>query len=164
MAERDRAAVHVGLLAVETEVLLHCQVLRSERFVDLDEIHVLHLEAGTLERLARRRSRTDPHDVRVDAADAARDDPRDRTEPGVLRGIGRSDDHRRGAVVDARGVAGGDRAVLLESRDKFLEYFRSRIGADVLVLVDDDLALLRLHRDRDDLLAEAARLTRLRGE
>src|SRR5439155_9997567 len=50
--ERDRAAVHVRLLAVEAEILFHRQVLRGERFVDLDEIHVLDLEAGALARLA----------------------------------------------------------------------------------------------------------------
>src|SRR5438876_357761 len=39
-----------------------------------------------------------------------------------------------------------------------------RVGADVLVLVDRDLALLGLHGDRDDLLAEAAGLARLRRQ
>src|SRR5205085_1786734 len=51
--ERDRAAVHVRLLAIEAEVFLHREVLRREGLVDLDEIHVLDLEAGALERLAR---------------------------------------------------------------------------------------------------------------
>src|SRR5207253_9172984 len=53
MPERDRAAVHVGPLAIETEILLHRQVLGRERLVDLDQVHVLDLEPGTLERLAR---------------------------------------------------------------------------------------------------------------
>src|SRR6266480_2113160 len=51
MAERDRTAVHVRLLAVEAEVLLHREVLRREGLVDLDEIHVLDFEARALERL-----------------------------------------------------------------------------------------------------------------
>src|SRR2546430_1037391 len=39
MAERDRAAVHVRLLAIEAEVLLDGEVLRRKRLVDLDEVH-----------------------------------------------------------------------------------------------------------------------------
>ena len=41
MAERDRAAVDVDLLAIEAQLLLDGQVLRGERFVDLDEIEVV---------------------------------------------------------------------------------------------------------------------------
>src|SRR5438445_255649 len=59
MPERDRAAVHVRLLAIEAEVLFHREVLRREGLVDLDEVHVLDFQAGELERLARRRCRTD---------------------------------------------------------------------------------------------------------
>src|SRR5207247_9722219 len=70
MSERARAAVHVRLLAVEAEVLLHREVLRRERFVDLDEVHVLDLEPGSLKRLTRRWRGADPHDVGVHAADA----------------------------------------------------------------------------------------------
>src|SRR5437867_2071431 len=53
MAKRDRAAVHVRLLAVEAEIFLHGEVLRGEGLVDLDEIHVGDLEASALERLTR---------------------------------------------------------------------------------------------------------------
>ena len=38
MAERDRAAVHVDLLAIEAELLLDREVLAGERLVDLEEI------------------------------------------------------------------------------------------------------------------------------
>ena len=40
MAERDGAAVDVDPLAIEAELLLDREVLRRERFVDLDEIDV----------------------------------------------------------------------------------------------------------------------------
>ena len=45
------------------------------------------------------------------------------------------------AVVDARGVAGGDRAFLGEGRAQLLQSFERRAGLDVLVLIDDDVAL-----------------------
>src|SRR5439155_18842969 len=35
--ERDRPAVHVGPVPVEAEILLHREVLRRERLVDLDQ-------------------------------------------------------------------------------------------------------------------------------
>src|SRR5438477_12725477 len=105
MAERDRAAVHVRLLAIEAELFLDGEVLRRERFVDLDEIHVLDLETGALQRLPARRCGADAHDVRVHAAHAARDDAGDGRQPGLRRGLRGCDDHRRGAVVDAARVA-----------------------------------------------------------
>src|SRR5579859_6661097 len=71
MAERDRAAVHVRLVPVEAEVLLDGEVLRRERFVDLDQVHVRDRQARALQRLAARRRGADAHDVRVHAAHAA---------------------------------------------------------------------------------------------
>ena len=44
MAERDRAAVDVDLVAIEAELLLDRQVLRGERLVDLDQIDVVERE------------------------------------------------------------------------------------------------------------------------
>src|SRR5436309_3180408 len=81
---------------------------------------VLALEARALQRLTRCRRRADAHDVRVHPAHAARDDARDWREPRLFRGIGRRDDHRSRAVVDAGRVARRDRAVLLESRHELL--------------------------------------------
>src|SRR5206468_11525745 len=83
---------------------------------------------------------------------------------GLRGGIRRRDDHRRRAVVDARRVPGRDRAVLLEPRDELRESLDRRVGADVLVLVHDHVALLLLDVDRHDLLGEPAVLARLRRE
>src|SRR5207253_9044075 len=46
MAERDRAAVDVGLLPVEPEFPLDGWVLGRKRLVALDQIHVPHPEPG----------------------------------------------------------------------------------------------------------------------
>ena len=40
MTQRNGAAVDVRLFAIEAELFFDCQILRSERFVDLDQIHV----------------------------------------------------------------------------------------------------------------------------
>ena len=45
MAERDRAAVDVDLVAIEAELLLDGEILRGERLVDLDEIDVVERQA-----------------------------------------------------------------------------------------------------------------------
>ena len=45
MAERDRAAVDVDLVAIEAELLLDREVLPGERFVDLDQIEVRRASA-----------------------------------------------------------------------------------------------------------------------
>ena len=68
-----------------------------------------------------------------------------------------SEDHRRGAVVDAGGVAGGDGAGVADDRLELGEIVERRIGARMLVLVDHDRAGLAARRfDRDDLLGEIA--------
>src|SRR3954449_7132340 len=46
VADRHGAAVDVGALAVELELLLHGKILGGERFVDLDQVHVIEREAG----------------------------------------------------------------------------------------------------------------------
>ena len=51
MAERDRAAVDVDLVAVEAQLLLDRQVLRRERLVDLEEVDVVERQARASQRL-----------------------------------------------------------------------------------------------------------------
>jgi hypothetical protein len=71
VAEGDGAAVDVGLLAVEAELLLDREVLRGEGLVDLDEVHLVERELGARggQRLDRRDG-ADAHDLRLDAGDA----------------------------------------------------------------------------------------------
>src|SRR5580765_3872420 len=45
MPQRDGAAVYVGALAVEPELLLDGEVLGGERLVDLHQVHVVEREA-----------------------------------------------------------------------------------------------------------------------
>ena len=64
--------------------------------------------------------------------------------------------HRGSAVVDARGIAGGDQAIFLEGRLHLRQGFHRGVGAHVLVGVEQHDALARLDFDRNDLLLEAA--------
>ncbi len=63
--------------------------LRRERLVDLDEVHVVDRHPGALESLTARPDRSEPHDLRVEGRDAARDDPRERPDSELVR-AGRS--------------------------------------------------------------------------
>ena len=55
--ERDRAAVDVDPGRVEAELVDADERLRRERLVELDEVEVVDVEPGALERLAGRRDR-----------------------------------------------------------------------------------------------------------
>jgi hypothetical protein len=63
---------------------------------------------------------------------------------------------KAGAVVDARGVAGGDGAGLVEGGLHLGQGFHGGAGLDVLVGVEHDVALAGLDGDRDDLFLEVA--------
>jgi hypothetical protein len=80
MAERDRAAVRVELVAerVDAELAADGQHLRGERLVQLHHVDVVDRHAGLLEHLAHALDRADAHDLRLDARDRRRDDPRAR--------------------------------------------------------------------------------------
>src|SRR5207244_7541080 len=75
MADRDGAAVDVGLLAVETQLLFDGEVLRGERLVHLDQVHLLELHPRLLQRLPRRGRGTDPHVLGLDAGYRPRHEP-----------------------------------------------------------------------------------------
>ncbi len=57
MSQRDGAAVHVDLVAIEAEFLFHCEILTGEGFIHLDQIDVLEFQSGFLQRDPRSRHR-----------------------------------------------------------------------------------------------------------
>src|SRR5213592_2028955 len=71
MADGDRAATHIRAAAIESELALHGEILRRERLVHLDEVHLLEFHLRPLEGLASGRNGTDAHMLRLDAGDEA---------------------------------------------------------------------------------------------
>src|SRR5262249_20253322 len=67
MPERNGAAVDIDLVGIPAEVLVDRAGLRRKGLVRLDEIDILDLPAGLLERRPRSRNRTRAHDLRIDA-------------------------------------------------------------------------------------------------
>src|SRR6266545_4969883 len=64
MADRDGAAVHVHLCGFDPELAEHGDHLHRERFVDLEEVHVLQVPADLLRDLADRFDRRHEHELR----------------------------------------------------------------------------------------------------
>src|SRR5437879_11955784 len=75
VADRDGAAVHVGLGAIEPQLLLDREVLGRERLVHFDQVELLDLHPGLLDPLAGRGPGTDAHVLRLDARDSPRHEP-----------------------------------------------------------------------------------------
>ena len=86
---------------------------------------------------------------------------RDRLLAVLLGPLLGGDHDRRGAVVDARGVARRVGGVVAADRLQLGEGLEVGVGADRLVGLDDGVALAALDGDADDLLGEPALLGRL---
>src|ERR1700744_997126 len=67
VADGDRAAVDIDDAGIPAEILIDSKRLRREGFIGLDEIEILDLPAGLLERLAGRWDRARAHDRRINA-------------------------------------------------------------------------------------------------
>src|SRR5262245_43354828 len=74
VAERDRAAVDVQPFEIEVQLLDHRERLRGEGFVEFDQIDLLELQTGRLQRLRNRDDRSDSHFFGRDASSRKRDE------------------------------------------------------------------------------------------
>ncbi len=165
VSQGDCAAVHVGAFAIEPQLLLHRQVLRRERFVHLDQIHVLERETRPLQRAPRRGHGSDPHRPGVHSRRRPRHQPADRGE-AALGGIPLArEDQRRGTVADPGCVARGHHAVLPEIRRQLGQCLGSRVRAHVFVGGPGPrlARLLVLEHHRHDLVGVVAAGPRLTG-
>lgn len=81
----------------------------------------------------------------------------------LLDNIARSEHNRTGTVVECRRVGGGDGPVLLDKRRLERPVLVLQKLLVLLVLLDDDISLSRLDRDRGDLVVEEALLPAVLG-
>ena len=117
---------------IPAEVLVDRAGLRREGLVGLDQIEIADVPAGLLQRGARGRDRPGAHDLGIDAGLAPGHDAAEHLLAFLGGLLGGHQHHRGGAVIDARGVAGGDGAVLLEGRPAAWPSHRAwRRGADI---------------------------------
>src|SRR5262245_38734933 len=158
MPDGDGAAVDVDLVGVPAEVLVDGAGLRRERLVGLDQVEIADAPAGLLERRARGRDRPGAHDRGIDAGMRPGHDARERRLAALGGFARRHQHHRGGAVVDARGIGGGDGAFLVEGRTQLGNRLHGDARLRILVGVDHHVALARLDRHSCDLVLEPARL------
>ncbi len=163
MAERNGAAMDIYLGRIPAEALVDRASLRRECLVGLDQVEIVDAPSRQLQRFLRGRDRARAHDRRVDADGGPGDDARQRLDAAFLGALGRHQNDCRGAVIDAGGIAGGDRAVLLESGPKSGQRFDRGVRLRMLVGIDHDLAFTGLDGDRHDLVGESARVHRRAG-
>ena len=92
MAAGDRAAVRVQPLVVrrDAHALAPRQHLHGERFVELERIDLIEVQPGLVEHFRRRGHRPHPHQLRLDAGEGERNQPKLRLEAELLgRPLGR---------------------------------------------------------------------------
>ena len=97
MADGDGAAIDVDDRRIPAHVLVDGAGLRGEGLVGLDEVEVVDLPAGLLQRLARGRDRAGAHDRRIDAGGRPGGDARERRRGRASR-LPRRSSARRAAA------------------------------------------------------------------
>ena len=118
MAQRDRAAIHIQTLAIGTSGLEPGQRHRGKRLIDLEQIDVVDLHAGLLERTLGGRQGRFEHDHRIMADQrhvmhACQGREAQRFEATLV-------DHQQAgrAVADLAGVGRGNCTAFLKDLDR----------------------------------------------
>ena len=156
VADGDRAAVDVHAVLVDPEHADRVERHGGEGLVDLPQVDVARLQARLVERELARVGRR-AGEVGEVVGDLRLGDDRAEDLLGVRLGpvLGREHERAR-AVVDARRVAGGVRALLRAQARQLGEALERGVAARRLVDLDGGVALLRGHRHGDHLLGQAA--------
>src|SRR5581483_9241815 len=123
MAERDGSAVHVYLLAVETQFFFDSKVLGGESFVDFNQIDVIEREAGLLERELGGGYRATAHQLWFDAGNSPTDDAAERFQSTLESVLDRHQHDGGPAIHNATGVTGRYSSILAECRLELSQTF-----------------------------------------
>ena len=106
MSHRNRTAVDVDLAMIEPQRLHIAQHHTRERLVQLVQVDIGNRHSGPLQNLARHELRPGQHDRRFRPDRGHRPDAGARLKAIFLAHLAVADQHRRGAVDDAAGIAG----------------------------------------------------------
>ena len=138
MAQRNGAAVGIDEIGIlrQPELAEAGDGLGGEGLVQLDDVEIADGEAEALQQLLRRRHRPDPHDPRRHAGRGHAQHPCPRRQPVALGRRSRGEQQSRRPIIDARGIAGGDGAGIANHRLQLGERGQGRIGAGMLVVLD----------------------------
>ena len=158
MADGDGAAIDVDLGGIPAQLLVHGAGLGGESLIGLDQIQIGGFPAGLLQRQLGSGNGTGAHHLGIDAGLGPAGDAAQRGE-AASGGILGAHQHQGGsAVIEARGIAGGDSAVLGESGLEAGHRFEGGAVADIFVGIDHRLTLAGLDRHGGDFILELAGL------
>lgn len=158
VADGNRAAIDVDLVRVKTEIAGHSAGLSGEGFVCFDEIQIASRPARLFERLARGGNGANAHNLRIDTSGCPGGDAGERGQ-ATAQGFGfRHQHHGRRAIIDAGCIAGGHRTLLVEGRLQLGERFKRGAGANIFVLIDDNIALARGDGEGNNFVGKATGL------
>jgi hypothetical protein len=135
VAERDRAAGYVHLGQVGAGLALPGQHDRGERLVDLDQVDVVHGQAGFVQGVGGGGDRGGEHHDGVVAAGGQVADPGSGLEVVLTDGALGGDQQGGGAVGDLAGQGGGDPATLAQRLEPG-HLLQGGVGARALVFAD----------------------------
>ncbi len=156
MTERDGTAVHVHFLRIRDQARGRRPPTAPRTLVRL-EGSIWSSRSPAQSYNSNRANRSDAHDLRVDARHGERQYPSKRIAAGLPRVLRAGDHQSRGAVVDPRCIAGGNRPVFFERRLQRRELFDGGVRAWILVHGNaHDSALALRHVHWNDLCREAA--------
>ena len=163
MAQRNGAAIHVDLAAVQTQFFFYGEILPGESLIHLDQINLFQLQPGFFERQSRGRNRTAAHDFGINSGNAPAHNASQRLHIAFFRLLQGHEHHGSAAIHNAAGVSGCHSAVFAESGLQFGQYFHGGIRPQMIVLLKHfarRLASFVLERHGSDLFSQAAGLLR----
>ena len=135
MAERNGAAIDVDFTLVDTQRADDVEALRSERFVNLEHIDLIQLDARHAERLRDRFNGADAHNFRLYACQSKRLEGSQRVRPS-RSAFAAHDGYRRRAVTRLRRVARGNRAAEGKGRLQLGQHIRCRVRPDPFIRIE----------------------------
>jgi len=141
MANGDSTSTGVELFLRNLKEFGAVGGLRSESFINFEDINVLDLEARFFEGFWDSVSRSDTHDLWGDSSDGETNDSSEDSSSELLSDISASHDNTSSSVSHLTGVSSSSRSSLLESRLEFSKLFDSNSLSSSIISVDFDFSL-----------------------
>ena len=114
MSQRDSSTIHVCLLPIKSEFLLHREILSREGFIHFHDVDLIQRKPSLLQRSSRRWDRSAAHDAGIYTGNAPAHQTSQGPESALLGFRNWHQHNRRSAIDNAAGVSCGDGTFLTE--------------------------------------------------
>src|SRR5215470_154520 len=163
MAQRDRTAIHIGLLTIQTELFLDGQILSCERLVHFHQVDLVQRESSLLERGARCWNRSASHDAGINSGNSPTHETSEWLETSLLRFGDRHQHYRSTTVDNAARISGGHGSFFAEGGSQLGQSFKRAVRTQVIIFLKHlagGIAPPILERYRRYFFAQTARFLR----